>query len=162
MRADGSLKSLVQGLSTIDDKRHNGTYAKTCTNMRNDPIEGLVRRPPLSLGADLINPTDLLSAFFTAEIGNTPYWIYVARDGQIRIWDTNNVEQFVDNSHRDAYYDSIVANISVAHASAGDVLYLANRVRTVNTIVNREEYNTDSLIVVKQAPAIFSKLRQFL
>ena len=159
MRADGSLKSLVQGLSTIDDKRHNGTYAKTCTNMRNDPIEGLVRRPPLSLGNDLINLTDLLSAFFTAEIGNTPYWIYIPRDGQIRIWDMNNVEQFVDNSHRDAYYDSIVANISVAHASAGDVLYLANRVRTVNTIVNREEYNTDSLIVVKQAPAIFSKLR---
>ena len=57
MRIDGSIKTVTAGISTLDDKRHPGIFAKKVDNWRCDPMEGLVKRPASIYIAETIGNT---------------------------------------------------------------------------------------------------------
>ena len=166
MRIDGSIKTVTGGVTTLDDKRHNGSFAKKVDNWRCDPMSGLVRRPTThfvgTLGPAYIEG---VSAVFSAILQDTVYWIFIlpgegpSGSHLLVVFDDEGIEQPVISIPANFFYfNTITGNDSIAFTTIDDTLYISNKNAIPATAPTEEPWTRNSMIVVKQAPASFSKL----
>jgi hypothetical protein len=164
MRIDGSIKTITAGVSTMDSKVHDGSFAEIVDNFRCEPDKGLTRRPGLAWTNGRPN---YLAGFehgtFSAVISNTPYWVTVKRptapDGTYRVGlvNSNTGELFTINGV-DSYFDSMDGVDDLAWTVINDVVYIANKNMVVQTLPETEDWTKTSMVVVKVAPKAFSKI----
>lgn len=159
MRVDGSIKSITQGVTTLDDKTQPGTLAKKVDNFRCNPQRGLTKRPagrmPYTgfIGHD---PGEILIPFTYK--GET-YWFGTDDQDQIRIFTNHGTEEYVWNGRSFEYMSSAVGDGSVANVSIADVVFFVNKNVTVRRLEKLDINSKVSLVVVKKAPVPYSKLQ---
>ena len=158
MRIDGSVKSITGGVTTLDDKRHSGNFHKVVENWRCDPTKGLVRRPP-SLISDRLLPTfsDSEDAIQPFILDNIEYWL-VIRDEVVRVFDFVGNEIPVNVLIPTNYLDNLTGSSSLSSITTNNNLYIANKNKEIELLPTEEIRTTNSMIVVKQAPAPFTKI----
>ena len=87
-RVDGSLGSLIQGLSQQPKRNRRPGQVEVCVNALNDPVRGVVRRPPSQFIADLTGmPEDISNTEFGfVEDGYGATVLWAADGGNIRLY----------------------------------------------------------------------------
>jgi len=182
MRVDGSIKSLITGLSTVDKSRSKDVkYMRACLNFRNDTIDGLSRRPPTDLVNDRLeyvpqgvigNPTptpvvldgfnintDVMKAF---TVGGDRYWFYSKSDPDglsiIQVYDEDGNIVTTDRQGG-TYLNGTTGNDSIRLASSGDTTYIVNTAVTVEVIEGSTPIEDNhSMFVVREAPKVYSTI----
>ena len=161
MRVDGSTKTVTAGVTTLDDKRHNGTYAKIVDNWRCDPMRGLLRRPAAQFIADILPNYQTNDALLPIVLDDTLYWLHIrpiTNGQQLRLFDIEGSEIPILTESPTNYFETITGDESVSFVAIGNAVFLANKNRVVVKSDLRDIRNRSSMIVVKQAPAAFSKI----
>lgn len=131
MKVDGSLKSLLQGVSQQPPRDRLPGQATLQENMSSDPITGLTRRPGTDLVNDLLSTSDLRGFHdFDTEDGNR--FIAAFYESTIKVFDLNGVEQTV----------TIDADAEAYITLAGDLRF--NTIENETFVVNKSK-TTDML-----------------
>ena len=95
MKVDGSLKSLLQGVSQQPPRDRLPGQCSVQDNMSSDPVSGLTRRPPTDLVGSLGTGTAVRGWHtFTAKDGQK--FLVWFHDGTVQVYDLNTNEQVVD------------------------------------------------------------------
>ena len=177
MRIDGSIKSLITGVSTVDKSRSKDVkYMRECLNFRNDTVDGLSRRPPAELlrdelryvrgggAVDAIDSFDINNDVFKPfEVDGDKYWFYSqsdpeGKDNLIQVFD--DIGERVDTLRSSGtYLDGTAGNDSIRLAATGDVTYVVNTEVEVQTVENSQPIEDNhSMFVVRHAPKVYSKV----
>lgn len=94
MKVDGSLKSLLQGVSQQPPRDRLPGQCTLQDNMSADPIRGLTRRPASDLVNKLLTTADMRGWYeFDTEDGNS--FISAFYENNVKVWDLNGVEKTV-------------------------------------------------------------------
>lgn len=142
MKVDGSLKSLLQGVSQQPPRDRLPGQCSAQFNMTSDPIEGLAKRPPTDLVAELGYNTKEVKAYYdiTTKTGNKYICNVYSDDLQITDlagnFKTVNIAPgtigYLSNGDRDSFKfhtfenDTIISNTNVATALTADTKTYAN------------------------------------
>lgn len=183
MRADGSYKTLTDGLATVDKSKFGDKkYMKECLNFRNDQINGLQRRAPVDvvkprLALRTKNPiSDAISTRNVTEfdvakdalkpftVGTDEYWLYISSasgDTEVAVLDSGGNAVTTKAAPYD-YLKSVAGNDSLRVVSDGELVYLVNREEEVKILEGSAPsdfpIDNSSLIVVREPPAVYSTL----
>ena len=179
MRIDGSIKSLITGVSTVDKSRSKDVkYMRECLNFRNDTIDGLTRRPPAELVADVLDYTvqgvgiptpiddfdplvDVMKAF---TVDGDRYWFYSrsnTADGfnVVQVYDDQGVAIDVRTFPGSAYLTGSAGNDSIRLASSGDVTYVVNTKVKVSKVSGSTPFEDNhSMLVLKNSPKVYQRI----
>ena len=176
MRADGSFKSLITGVSTVPTSQQGGRdFMKVCDNMRNDQIDGLQRRGPATLVAEtlMVNDyytdrgitdfdidTDVLKPF---SIGSDDYWMYsrgTAGDELSRRVTVIDSEGAPVNtfSNPTRYMAGTEGNDSVRLTVSGDTVFVCNTTEEVKMVDSPPDEPKMSVLAIKFSPTVYSKV----
>ena len=168
MRVDGSIKTVTAGVTSLDDKRHTGIFAKQVDNFRCDPADGLVKRSPLIYTDRLTDSTfdPDVDAIFPVTLSDVLYWVLIlpgqGSDGThlIRVFDELGVEHDVQilPGLTSTYFNSLTGTDSVAFTTIGDTVYMGNKNEEIDKLDLEELWTKNSMLVIKQAPASFSQI----
>jgi hypothetical protein len=123
MKVDGSLKSLIQGVSQQPARSRLPGQCTSQDNMSSNPVDGLKRRPPLEYIANLFDSGED-PQFYYVDHGNDNEFIVVALNGNIRVFDLAGTEKTV-NETGDAF-DYLDGNL-LAFTTLDDKTYIANK-----------------------------------
>lgn len=93
MKVDGSLKSLIQGVSQQPARTRLPGQCTLQENMSSNPVDGLTRRPPLEWVSDLFEDADTVQ-FYDLRLGAENY-VVCASPGSIRVFTLEGVEKTV-------------------------------------------------------------------
>lgn len=93
MKVDGSLRSLVQGVSQQPPRTRLPGQCTAQDNCSSNPVDGLTRRPPLDSVASLLTGTD--AQFYYVDHGNNNEFIVVALEDDLRVFDLEGNEKTV-------------------------------------------------------------------
>lgn len=93
MKVDGSLKSLIQGVSQQPPRTRLPGQCSLQENFSSNPVDGLTRRPPLEWIADLFSETDAVQ-FYHLKQGTDNFIVCVTED-VIRVFTLMGVEKTV-------------------------------------------------------------------
>lgn len=133
MSVDGTLGSLLQGVSQQPQAvRVDGTVTDQ-VNFTSDVVQGLTARPALKERASVRNEANTDYRFFEAEIQRTPY-IFGYRPGELRMWDTTGVEQTINRNWDEGADPGLYIGTDMRHYVFEDNLYLVNRDIPVETL----------------------------
>ena len=177
MRADGSFKSLITGLATVPlSQQGNREYMQECYNMRNDQVDGLQRRGPASLVAEVLTTdntngtADILSfnpqvdVLKTFSIGNDDYWMYSNATGTdqdtylVSVFDSDGVAVSTF-SNETQYMKGTKGNDDVRLTVSGDTVYVSNSVKEVKMVEESAPVSDKmSVLACKFSPTVFSKV----
>ena len=156
MRIDGSIKTITGGVSTLDDKRHSGQYAKQVDNFRCDSQRGLVKRPASEAIGPLIdsfNPdTDVAFPFLSR---GELFWCVVAPTN-LRVFDEIGTEMDTVSPIPTDYFNTLQGPDTFAFTSIEDTVYMVNKLVEVEKTTLTEEFVKNSMIVILQAPLSFT------
>jgi len=167
VRVDGSVKTVTAGISTLDDKRHPGIFAKKVDNWRCDPMEGLVKRPAShfiteTLGSSFDPEIDVI---FSTILNDLLIWVFIL-PGQgsggthlIRVFDEFGIEHDVVPFLGSSYLNTLTGNDSLAFTNIEETIYLGNKNEVILNSSIEELWTKESMLVIKQAPASFSKIK---
>lgn len=168
MRVDGSEKTLIAGVSTRDDKLHNGTFAKQVDNFKCDGEKGLVRRPRTqydkTASQDGVSPGN--ESVFPVVLENIDYWVVVQNDPSaentvVTLYradeDITDPEDMVYLSGL-KYLKGISSVDDLAWTVVNDILYIANKLRTVEMFPEVGVPIQRSFLVIKVAPQPYSTI----
>jgi len=109
MKVDGSLKSLIQGVSQQPPRSRLPGQCTLQENMSSNPVDGLTRRPPIDFIADLF--TDSAEPqFYDLDFGAEDKYVLAATPGKLRVFDLDGDEHTVT----DALIDTSTSTTSVA------------------------------------------------
>jgi len=91
VKVDGSLKSLLQGVSQQPPRDRLPGQATAQDNMSSDPVQGLTRRPPTDLVGKLGSATTVLGwhSFGTRDGSKFLAWFH---DGDVQVFNLNAIE----------------------------------------------------------------------
>lgn len=167
MRADGSIKSLTTGVSTVDKTRSPVPFMKVCQNFRNDPIDGLSRRPPAEIIKSGVvttytHGTDVFKPF---QLDNEHYWLFIEPNtgpfgyATVKVFNDQGVEQTViSNSYE--YLNNVSGTEDIEVVSRGNAMYIANKNITVELLDETAPiFEEHSMIVVAHAPRVYTQIR---
>lgn len=90
MKVDGSLKSLLQGVSQQPPRDRLPGQSTAQINMSADPVTGLTRRPPTDLVGPL-SPSSSPRNWYDFETATGDKFIAQFDDGLLQVWDINAV-----------------------------------------------------------------------
>lgn len=162
MRVDGGMKSITAGVTTLDDLRQAGVFAKEQVNWRSDIIEGLTRRPPATfvkqITTEWIAETDTIIPF---ELGTDEYWLAIQPRENTTVVNVHDKdgEPLITEKYLSDYFQTITGPNSISTVAIDDVLYIANKNYTVQKLLEVPEEIKQSMVVVKQAPQAFTQLK---
>lgn len=123
-KVDGSLKSLLQGVSQQPPRDRLAGQGTEQINMSSDPVSGLTRRAPTDLVGGLGVSTDV-RGFHNFETRNGNKYLAYFRDGSVRVTDYNTTEIPVTiNPDAVAY---IVDEGKLVFTTVEDQVIIANR-----------------------------------
>ena len=149
MKVDGSLKSLLQGVSQQPIRDRLTGQCTLQENFTSDPVTGLTRRPPTDLVGFLGNATNVKGWHnFKTRDGNR--FITFCHDSSIKVFDLNanqytvNVDgaaaPYLANSgkfraHTDEEDNTMIVNQSVVPVMQNDVLSYFNRAPVYASVI---------------------------
>lgn len=141
MKVDGSLKSLIQGVSQQPARSRIPGQCTAQDNFSSNPVDGLTRRPPLDYIANLFAGTG--AQFYNYTIGSNDY-IIAARAGSLRVFDINGVEKTVNSSAGpNAYLDGS----ELAFTTLDGVTYISNKTKKPTMLGTTASYVQTGAIV---------------
>lgn len=108
MKADGSLKSLLQGVSQQPTRDRLPGQCTEQINMSSDPVQGLCRRPGDDLVARLSNQTAL--HWFDLITPDGQRFLGKVIAGSVEMYDLNGVQYPVINNSSAAYWGAVGSN----------------------------------------------------
>lgn len=124
-KVDGSLKSLIQGVSQQPPRARLPGQCTLQENMSSNPVDGLTRRPPVDWIADLFDEaTDV--QFYDMTHGTTDYIVCVLTD-DIRVFTLDGTEKTV--TEVGTAFDYLGSNLEFI--TLEDTTYIANKDTTV-------------------------------
>lgn len=122
MKVDGSLKSLVQGVSQQPDVNRLPGQCTEQINCSSNPVDGLVRRAPTVEIANLFTTSDA-PQFYNFNVNDTEYIAAATIDG-LKVFTEAGVEKTV-NENNDAF-DYLDGN-GLGFSTSNDITYVNNR-----------------------------------
>lgn len=149
-RVDGSLRSLLQGVSQQPLRDRLSGQATAQINMSSDPVTGLTRRPPTDLVNILLTSTTV-KAWHNFQTKNGSKFIAVIDGSAVKVWDYNGTSKTVTMSGGTAYLND---SGPYAFGVVEDTLYVVNKSRkpamlsTTQTYYNRQASLTAGLISI--------------
>lgn len=129
MKVDGSLKSLIQGVSQQPPRTRLAGQCTLQENMSSNPVDGLTRRPPLEWIDDLFTSADDVQ-FYQLRQGAEDY-VVAALDDEVRVFSLDGTEKTV-NEEGSAF--DYLDGSSLAFTTLEETTYIANR----NTVCEME------------------------
>lgn len=142
MKVDGSLKSLLQGVSQQPPRDRLAGQATLQENMSSDPVQGLTRRPPTDLVGRLGTATNVLGwhNFNTRDGNQYLAWFH---DGTVQVFDLNaNLQTTTLGTGASAY---LASGSMRCYTNEDDETVVVNRDKTVVMLSDTPNYlNTGS------------------
>jgi hypothetical protein len=96
MKVDGSLKSLIQGVSQQPPRTRLPGQCTLQENMSSNPVDGLSRRPPVEVIGDLFEESDPVQ-FYDLRLGSENY-VVCALEGNLRVFTLDGEEKTVNET----------------------------------------------------------------
>lgn len=124
MKVDGSLKSLIQGVSQQPPRTRLPGQCTAQDNMSSNPVDGLSRRPPSEFLATLFDGTDESPIFADVDYGGSKFNVVVL-DNNIRVFDLEGNEATVNETGDALDYLSGVSDIALV--TLDNLTYIANK-----------------------------------
>lgn len=121
MKVDGSLKSLIQGVSQQPPRTRLAGQCTLQENMSSNPVDGLTRRPPLEWIDDLFDDSDDVQ-FYHLKQGAGNYIVCVTT-GDLRVFSLDGTEKTVTEVNDGFDY---LDGGKLAFTTLEDTTYLAN------------------------------------
>lgn len=121
MRVDGSLKSLIQGVSQQPSRTRLPGQCTLQENMSSNPVEGLSRRPAIDWIDDLFTETDPVQFYYLKQGSND--YIVAATIGSLRVFELDGTE--VTLTEEDDAFDYLDGG-ALAFTTLEDTTYIAN------------------------------------
>lgn len=94
MKVDGSLRSLIQGVSQQPARNRLPGQCTAQDNMSSNPVTGLTRRPPMEEIAALFEETDDVQ-FYDFDLGEGNQFVLAATPGELRAFGMDGDEKVV-------------------------------------------------------------------
>jgi len=158
MRVNASLKSIINGVTTLKDQMSTPGFAKEQVNFRGDPIQGLTRRPPFE-HVTAMGTTESTDIVIDITVDGEKYWV-VIKPSEIGVDDNNSVVIYdiagnsasvsVDSTAI-AYLSSLSGEEDLAYTTIGDVTFLVNKNTTVLEDDELSSGNTTSMLHCKSS-----------
>ena len=144
-KVDGSLRSLIQGVSQQPARTRLPGQCTAQDNMSSNPVTGLTRRPAMQEIATLFEDSDPVQ-FYDFELGDTTSMRFVlaALPGNLRIFDLDGNEMTVNEANSSFDY---LDGGSLAFTTLDDVTYVANRGTEVEMSASTKSYVTTGAVV---------------
>lgn len=127
MKVDGSLASLIQGVSQQPPRTRLPGQCTLQENMSSNPVDGLTRRPPLDYIAELFTSASTAQWYYYA-LSSTQQYLVAVTPNDLKVFDLDGVEQVVNEE--DSAFDYLDGG-SLAFTTLSGLTYLANRDITV-------------------------------
>lgn len=128
MKVDGSLRSLLQGVSQQPTRDRLPGQCTAQFNMSADPVTGLTRRPPTDLVGSLGTSSDIRN-WYDFEVQNGNKYLAAFRDSTLVIHNTNGQLQTLTIQPDAAAY--LATSGTFACTTHENEIIVANQVRTV-------------------------------
>lgn len=141
-RVDGSLQSLLQGVSQQPPRERLPGQCTEQINMTSDPVDGLGRRAATQRIADMMNSQADSQWFMHIVDGVNRYFVCIYPTA-IKVFDIDGVEQTVNSHSLGAY---LTAD-KMSYVTLDDVTYLANPSVTPALLTDTREYDEGSALV---------------
>ena len=141
MKVDGSLRSLIQGVSQQPPRSRLPGQCTAQDNMSSNPVDGLKRRPPLDYIANLFESSEN-PQFYYVDHGDDNEFIVVALEDSIRVFDLLGNEKTV-NEDGDAF-DYLDGNL-LSFTTLDDKTYVANKsteVAMLEDVADFQDFNS--------------------
>lgn len=122
MKVDGSIKSLIQGVSQQPSRNRLAGQCTLQENMSSNPVDGLSRRPPTQFIANLFTQTGDVQ-FFDLDFGADDKYIMAAGNGFLRCFALNGTEHTVTDTTSGFPY---IDGSSLELQTIKDKTYIAN------------------------------------
>lgn len=133
MKVDGSLKSLIQGVSQQPPRSRLPGQCTLQENMSSNPVEGLTRRPPLEYITELLDLSESEEEpqFYEFTQSGTKFIAVVLSDA-IRVFDTSGTEYTVNETA--SAFDYLGGAITAT--TIGLQTFIANKETTCAMVAN--------------------------
>ncbi len=141
-RVDGSLQSLLQGVSQQPARERLPGQCEAQLNMTSNPVDGLGKRAPTQWIDELFTWADNGQWFMYTIDGQDRYLVYV-NAATIRVFDLDGVEQTVNSHSLSAY----LTTDNMSTVVVDDVMYLANEGKTIAMEDTIREYDEGSALI---------------
>lgn len=129
MKVDGSLKSLLQGVSQQPPRDRLPGQCTAQVNMSADPVTGLTRRPPTDLVGELVTTANV-NSWFDFETKNGNKYVAAFYNNTLGIWNINAQAQALTiNADAAAYLTGSTSKFVCTGQE--NLVYVANTSRTV-------------------------------
>lgn len=96
MKVDGSLRSLIQGVSQQSARNRLPGQCTAQDNMSSNPVTGLTRRPPMQEVSSLFEEADDVQ-FYDFDLGEGNQFIVAALEGELKVFNMDGDEQVVND-----------------------------------------------------------------
>lgn len=142
MKVDGSVSSVLQGVSQQPRRSRLPGQCTTQVNMVSDPVQSLSRRPPLEWVDTLFSVQDNVQWFQYNRFGEI--FLIAVWNGNLKIYDLTGVEYPVryDNDS-----DDYLVGGSMSFTSIEDTLFVLNTNKTALMLSTTLTYTKNSAIV---------------
>lgn len=123
MKVDGSLKSLLQGVSQQPPRDRLPGQSTSQINMSSDPVSGLTRRPPTDLVEEIVVSSDVRAWHkFKTKDGNK--YLLSVHDDELTVRDLNGISYPVIEA--DDAFDYLAQPGSLVFTTVNDSTYISN------------------------------------
>lgn len=137
MKVDGSLKSLLQGVSQQPPRDRLPGQCTAQENMSSDPVTGLTDRPPSDLVSALFTSDDMNGWHkFKTKDGNK--FLAAVHDGAITVTDLNGDPYVVNETG--STFDYVTSAVGLKFATVDDDTYIINPDTTVAMLSTVKSY----------------------
>lgn len=125
MKVDGSLKSLLQGVSQQPPRDRLPGQCTAQENMSSDPVTGLTRRPPTDLVEEIL-VSDAVQGWHKIRTKDGNKFLMSVADGDVKITDLNGVEHGVTVDPAAATYINLNGG-ELGFSTVNDDTYIVNK-----------------------------------
>lgn len=139
MKVDGSIPSLIQGVSQQPYKTRLPGQCTLQENCSSNPVDGLTRRPPMQFISDLLEIGDEEAQFYDLRMGADLKFIVVALEGSLRVFSLDGEEQVV-NEIDDAF--DYLDGSPLCFATLENQTFIANRETIVEMDTNPANFTS--------------------
>jgi len=143
MKVDGSLRSLIQGVSQQSARNRLPGQCTAQDNMSSNPVTGLTRRPPMQEVRSLFEEADD-AQFYDFDLGEGNQFIVAALNGDLKVFNMDGEAQVV-NEVADAF--DYLDGGDLAFTTLDDVTYIANRTKVIEMEPATRTYITTGSLV---------------
>lgn len=142
MKVDGSIGSLIQGVSQQPARERLPGQCTLQENFSSDPVDGLKRRPPLAWVSNLLNSGSTYN-FQEHDGGDLGKFIIAHTTGDIKVYDLEGTELDVVLTGDTSYLPSTPMEYIGVSNDEGDFIYMVDPNVTVEMLGTTKSYVSD-------------------